>query len=1853
MTAPTALTSDITVGAGTLYAASITIPGSATGGRFASISVSTGNIGVTGAITFSGVSTQARYISTGASTLTIGGNFGSGGTLTTSSTGTMVFNGGSAQTMGIYATYNNIQIANTSGGVSILGAVTLLGTLTINTGGLTFGGFTTTVTGVTTINNGGTLTLSSATGAKTFTGAVTINVGGTWTESATAIPTFSNGLTNNGTLTAAGGVHTFSTNSQTIGGSSAISIASITVTGAGISLTNNATTSGLTIATALSGTGWFIQGPGSIVNLGGTFAITTFSATSTTNVVNFNSASAQTIPTITYTTLKINNTNASGATLAGAITLTTLTIGDVAASSLFADAGFTITPSGSSVLNLTQGTYKLGTVLIGNTMPAYATMNISSGSTVQYASSAATQTISSTPNYQNITFTGTSTKTANGNLSVGGNFTVNATSQTVNLSSFTHSIVGNIVITLGTLDASTSVTTLQGNLSGAGTFTGNASTLNLTGSNTQTLGATSQIFNNMSVSKNATSTTASFTTAATVNGTFTVGTATFSIGGFATVFNSTVTISGVLNITSATGAKIFPTVILNTGSTWNNSGNSTVTFRGSGITYNGSSFTSGSGVQTFDTNAQTVSGSSAFTITNMTVTGAGISVTNTNTGGLTITTALAGTGWFIQGTNGSVILPGTFAITTFSATSTGNTVNYSGATQTAKPINYYNLTLSGSGNKTLTTVATISGDFVTSGTVVATSTSLTSIGSRLIIGSGTTYTNNNPMTVSSTTLISGTIIRTALGTGTIFTGLVTVDSTGIWTTIASATGKFRGGIQNDGSFVTGPAVSVSFVFDTNAQTISGSSPISIGDVTLDKDITNNNTAGLTISSLFGSTTATTNFTQGTNALLYIRGTVSTLSGVVINASATGNTVDYMATTAQTAKSATYYTLNINNTNASGVQLGGAVTTTNLNIGNATSSSIFDDGGFVITPSGTTSFYLGTSSSYKIGSASVATTFPTFNTTTIVVGGSPSTVIYQSAVNQTISTSPTYANLTINGSSTKILSDTATTTIQNNLVLNAGTLHFCDTGVSCVVAIGANGIVGIATGTYINGGGTINSASGNISAAGTGSFSNTGLVRITGNTAGSNFSPNGGTMNQINIEKTAGVLTYFASSTTVATLNVISGLLTFDTGTTTVTGVTTISDSFDIDNATGAKTFGGAVVINSGATWTNTGATSAIFQGGLTFNGSSFSSGSGTYTFNTNSQSIGGSTAFTIQNIAVTGVTLTNNSTVGLTVSNLLSGTGGLTQAASSVLTISSSTSITTLTASASLNTVNYTATLAQTIKAATYYDISLTGGTKTISSGTTVNNNLSLSTNAVATTAGNMTIGNSLAISTSSTLTTGSNFTLNVGGATVVSGVLANAGTALKTYTGSVGINGGGSFTSANNGNITLRGGFTNNAAGGSVSFGTGTITFDTNDQSVSGTNPVSIENITVTGITLSNLTSTFLNASSSLSGTGTLYQGTSTVLLINGSSGITTLLASTSPNTVVYASTTAAQTVKSSTYNALKIDKTSQTATLGGAITVNANLSILAGTLDTSSGNNYAITVKGDWINTGTFTPRSGTVTFNSASTQTINNTNNWFGLAITGTTAARTVYFESSATQNIATSGVLTLTGGALKLLTLAPLTAATPWNLHVVNSGVTQTISYVSVSYSDASPFTYAQITAGDGTNTDGTNNTNWSFTNVTTISFSLSANTIGFGNLSSSLARFATNDSLGSASEVEAHQVVAATNAPSGYNLAIQGSTLNCGANTITSIGGTNTASSVGTEQFGIRATATGGSGTVTSPYAASGFAYAGTATTTSQIGSSVVPTATTTYSIRYLANITANTEACNYSSVLNFILTPNF
>jgi hypothetical protein len=158
---------------------------------------------------------------------------------------------------------------------------------------------------------------------------------------------------------------------------------------------------------------------------------------------------------------------------------------------------------------------------------------------------------------------------------------------------------------------------------------------------------------------------------------------------------------------------------------------------------------------------------------------------------------------------------------------------------------------------------------------------------------------------------------------------------------------------------------------------------------------------------------------------------------------------------------------------------------------------------------------------------------------------------------------------------------------------------------------------------------------------------------------------------------------------------------------------------------------------------------------------------------------------------------------------------------------------------------------------------------------------------------------------------------------------------------------------------------------------------------------------------------------------------------------------------------------------------------------------------------------------------------------------------------------------------------------------------------------------------------------------------------TITFTVGDNTTEFGTLSSSAATWADNAG-GSATDVVAFDLTVATNATGGYIISYNGATLTSGGDTIDVASITDDANGTpGTEAFG-QSIATNGDATITS-----GYAYAGTpdwkwvASTTTTIITEAGPTATETFGMHYLANITGATEAGAYTTTATYIATGTF
>jgi hypothetical protein len=392
----------------------------------------------------------------------------------------------------------------------------------------------------------------------------------------------------------------------------------------------------------------------------------------------------------------------------------------------------------------------------------------------------------------------------------------------------------------------------------------------------------------------------------------------------------------------------------------------------------------------------------------------------------------------------------------------------------------------------------------------------------------------------------------------------------------------------------------------------------------------------------------------------------------------------------------------------------------------------------------------------------------------------------------------------------------------------------------------------------------------------------------------------------------------------------------------------------------------------------------------------------------------------------------------------------------------------------------------------------------------TIQNGHTLPMSASWSVTGNLSIENGGTLTVSQAIT--------IGGTTTISGTLnITTTTGTRQFTGLLTVNSGGTW---NNGNvaepINFRGGVTNN---GTFTAGTGVYTFSTNSQTINGT--LSIPNVTVTGVTLTN--NGTLSVSTALSGTGGLTQSSGSVLNIGGTSGITTLTATASGNTVNYNG--AAQTLKATTYDNLTLSGTGAKTFPSGTTTVNNVLSIENGTstntfsgtlsygsaatlqynagsssrtvsnewpatfsgtggviikgtgtitllsaaktlgasvpLNINSGatlatNNNALTFGGNFINNGTFTAGTSTVTFNGTSAQTISGTSatTFYNLTInnTGTSGNNTVTLQKATT----VTNTLTLVSGIVNT-TSTNLLSVTNTATNAISGG--SSISFVN--------------------------------------------------------------------------------------------------------------------------------------------------------------------------------------------------
>jgi hypothetical protein len=783
------------------------------------------------------------------------------------------------------------------------------------------------------------------------------------------------------------------------------------------------------------------------------------------------------------------------------------------------------------------------------------------------------------------------------------------------------------------------------------------------------------------------------------------------------------------------------------------------TDRGSNVNVNNGILTCGS---------LTTSGSTTRNLTNINIIGGTLDIngtyTSVNTGGTFIN--ITGTGTLIFGGSVSAL----FTLTPGAS----STVKYDrNGTQTCRTATYNNLTLAGTGVKTVTSctvnnvlqidsTATLNAAITYGGAAAGLKYNTTQARTTSLFEWPATFSGTGGVTISNTGIItlnaakvfgnSSELIITA--NAQLNTGNFSID--------------FGGDFIKSGTFTAGSSpINISGTATT--QNIAGFT--TTGTLTLTKTggtatFTGNVTAGpLTLNGNLGSLscgTANTHtfskFNRGPGTLL---GGSSTINFTDSAFSATGtftpetSTVRWISNEAsQAVASVTYYNVEFG---GSGIKATTTFTTVNNNFimsgaTTTTQSANLTVGG---------NFTLGDGTTYNTAAFSLAVT----GTTTI--GGGSNGLLNINDATQTLtfgdfilSTGGTISNdvnapYTINGN------------FSNNGNFNSGTgnITFAGTNKTFGGNVQASFKNMVISGTY-----TLNSninSAGTITGAGTLTMGSTGTLIINSNTnpSVSNFitTTTGNTVNyglagaQSILTKTyynllcsnSGVKTIsgntsvnnnFEMSGTITTTQsanlTVGGDFTIGDGTTynsgafnlAVAGTTTIGGGsngiLNINNATPIISFGNLTIANGGLL-TNTANASCSISGNFINNGN-YNSGSGNITFTGTNKTFGGNVQATFTNMVISG-TYTLNSNINNV--GTISGAGTLTMGSTGVLNINSSTnpSVTNFITTTTGNTVIYTLAGAQTMLAKTYYNLTCNNsGIKTFGGNTTVLGNYNL-----------------------------------------------------------------------------------------------------------------------------------------------------------------------------------------------------------------------------------------------------------------------------------------------------------------------------------------------------------------------------------------------------------------------------------------------------------------------------------------------------------------------------------------------
>ncbi|MGD0038744.1 MAG: hypothetical protein ABSC53_15770 [Bacteroidota bacterium] len=1099
---------------------------------------STLNIGGTSGITGLDASTNANTVNyTGAGQTIHSNNYNN---LTLSGSGTDVLQTGTTTISG------NLTLSGTVTTTTVVG-LAISGNLVVGSGTtLTLAGYTFTVTGTSSIT-GTVNTVIAATGTKTFTGAVTINSGGVWDLSTTTPATsFGGGITMSGTTFNNGtGAAAFSAN-QSLLGANAMTFGGTVTPANGTTLTNS--NSGTVTISSIVLTGGFTQGSNTP-----TLALTaaapfsgagTFDAHSNTNTVNYTGASAAVLAT-TYSSLTINGTGTAtigGTTVVnGTMTLTsgTLTVG----ANMLTLNGPTIAGIPANLSTTSSSSLVFGgsssSVNIPSSITALNNLTINNANGVALNSS---PTISGA-----LTFTNGILTTGSNTLSLGSSATVSGAGTGTGW--VNGSLLWNLpnsgsptkVFCIGDASNYTPVQIVFNTLSGtAGSLTvkptsGQYPSISTSGINSSKDVARYWTLTNSGVTVTSYDATFNFVSGDVIGG---ANTNNFVVRRYSSGWTAPTTGTKTSTSTAATGLTAYGDFVIGEQQL-DHFTFVLATPQSNGVAFIGTNTLTAQDVLGVTITAFDASADNVTIAANSPLTGSilGLSGTNklTSAGDFSSGVANMTTRMIYTGNTGS----GTFTATSASGKTgtTGGSVTINATTYIWNQTGTNSWQVTTNWTPTRTTPATSDViQFNGGGSVTVTSIPTQTI-AQLILSNNSTV---NLQGSSSTLTVNDALSTTAsdvlnFGTDVVLNGTLTT---------LTNNGKIKTSSTNATPIPSGKTWSgtIEYTAAAGVQTVVAGT---YNNLTLDNTSGTNSAGGnLTVNSTLTTTSGGT-LDMITNTLSVssvshsgILNTQNTSATPITSGKTWGGTVNFNGTGSQSigGSSSTFNILKINN--AAGVTLGVATTTSTLTIGDVTSNSIFSDGGYQLTSTGTLNL---TSGNFSLGSAGTATTFPAFAANNISAG---TTVTYASGVAQPVSATPNYQNLTFSGAGTKTPASGTLTIGSNWTVGSATALNTNNPTVNLTGNMTETANLTVGTGA-INIGGNWTLTSGTFTAGtGTVNFDGTGSQTINGSSS---------TFNILKINNAAGVTLGVATTTSTLTIGDVTSNSIFSDGGYQITG----------------------------------------------------------------------------------------------------------------------------------------------------------------------------------------------------------------------------------------------------------------------------------------------------------------------------------------------------------------------------------------------------------------------------------------------------------------------------------------------------------------------------------------------------------------------------------------------------------------------------------------------------------------------------------------------------------------------------